>query len=225
MFPARLYCADVTCLRDPAVFERALGAVSPERRAKTEHFKRQEDQCRSLGAGLILFYALRDSGFTAEHPEILEGEYGKPYIPGSVLHFNLSHAGSLAVCAVATSPVGCDVERVGRDDHGIPAHYFSGTEQAWIGSGQTEEERNRRFCTLWTMRESVVKATGQGLSIDLRRFEIIPDGDGFRLGRHDFPGEYFLRNMSFREDYCCAVCSAEDLFESRVRKVRLPEML
>ena len=38
-----------------------------------------------------------------------------------------------------------------------------------------------RFFRLWTWKESVMKATGLGLSLEPRRFEVLPFADGLPI--------------------------------------------
>ncbi|QHS56283.1 4'-phosphopantetheinyl transferase superfamily protein [Mucilaginibacter sp. 14171R-50] len=91
------------------------------------------------------------------------GENKKPHLvsrEGNIIHYNLSHSGDWILMAVATLPVGADVEYV--DDafpyHDILPDNFSPDEIAYIGQGNPA-----RFFTLWTRKEAILKATGQGL--------------------------------------------------------------
>jgi 4'-phosphopantetheinyl transferase len=88
-----------------------------------------------------------------------------------VLHYNLSHSGDWIVLAIATLPIGADVEFI--DDafpfQDILEDNFSRTEAKYIGTSP------ERFFTLWTRKEATLKATGQGLGNHLN---ITPALDG-----------------------------------------------
>lgn len=99
-------------------------------------------------------------------PEISRLPGGKPVFPDHPgLHFNLSHSGSLALCALADRPVGVDIEVVRPRSAGLPAHVFKGAEyDRFLALGGDWHA----FYTLWTEKESILKYTGEGLK-SLRR--------------------------------------------------------
>lgn len=86
---------------------------------------------------------------------------GKPYFPARPhLHFNLSHSGDWALCALAERPVGCDIELVRPRRKDFPAYVLDERELGWFrGRGSRWED----FYTLWTLKEARVKCTGEGL--------------------------------------------------------------
>lgn len=98
-------------------------------------------------AGVRIVHACRSCG---------SDRHGKPYVVGlgaaKQIHVSLSRAGDLAVVAVSDAgPVGIDVE----------AH------QLRDGSPDV---------STWVRKESAVKATGHGLTIDPGRIEVTPPG-------------------------------------------------
>lgn len=108
---------------------------------------------------------------------------GKPLLSASQfeshgLHFSLSHAGSIAACAVTRlGPVGIDVEplkNIEDIDSLIPT-VLAKDEQQQLDDCDVLE-RQRRFLTFWTLKEAFVKALGSGLQFPLRqcRFSLNP---------------------------------------------------
>ena len=98
---------------------------------------------------------------------------GKPDIANQSLlnpvQFNLAHTDGMVVLAISKqTQVGIDVENLDRsgafDD--IANRYFSEKETAAIANLPLEK-KHKRFFELWTLKESYVKAVGQGLSIPL----------------------------------------------------------
>jgi 4'-phosphopantetheinyl transferase len=93
--------------------------------------------------------------------------------------FNLSHtrgAVGVAVMAQADVPVGFDIEWIDRTvDLAIADRYFRPEEIAWITSLDASL-RPSGFLRLWTLKEALMKATGEGLARDLDsfRFEVFP---------------------------------------------------
>jgi len=89
------------------------------------------------------------------------------------LHFNLSHSGDLALIALATVPVGVDLERdAPADAQALAQIWFTPAEQARLARGDDD------FLSLWTAREAVLKAMGTGLSGE-------PDFDQYACVRLD----------------------------------------
>ena len=94
-------------------------------------------------------------------PEIVRAEGGKPYFGDCPQrHFNLSHSGEFALCALSDAPVGVDIEVVRpRRDH-LPAYIFKGADyERYLALGGDWDA----FYTLWTEVESIIKYTGEGL--------------------------------------------------------------
>jgi 4'-phosphopantetheinyl transferase len=80
-------------------------------------------------------------------------EHGKPFVRGTRLRFNLSHAGSLALVALAEDlEVGVDVERPGRNAAAVERSLSAG-----------ERASGDDWLQLWCRKEAWAKATGGGL--------------------------------------------------------------
>lgn len=124
-------------------------------------------------------------------PEIARLPDGKPFFPGYPdLHFNLSHSGALALCALADRPVGADIEVIRPRSAGLPAYVFRGAEyDRFLALGGDWGA----FYTLWTEKESILKYTGEGLKA---------------LGRAALPAGCVLTNLS-GEGWRGAVCGHE----------------
>lgn len=106
-------------------------------------------------------------------------ECGKPHgkVRADGVELSVTHSGDLVGVAVSESPVGLDVEKVdpALDVDGLAGISLSDTELAAL----PHTDRARAFTTYWTRKEAVVKATGDGLRIDLRTITGPPAG--FRL--------------------------------------------
>lgn len=97
------------------------------------------------------------------------GTYGRPALPGGP-SFSLSHAGALALVAVAPAdgpPVGVDVEPAGESavaDDLLPTVCTAG-ERALL-DGLAPSARLGALLRLWTRKEACLKGRGTGLSVD-----------------------------------------------------------
>jgi len=152
---------------------------------------------------------------------IRAGPTGKPRLDGadSSIQFNVSHAGDLALIAVARGlRVGIDVESIREvtDVDAILDGFFSEQETAWLRSCE-DDERTRAFFLLWTRREAAAKALGTGLFDCFARFTLPRsdyDGSGFRVELADAPAgparTWWMRDLLPAPGYAGAVCVEQD---------------
>lgn len=131
-------------------------------------YKQQKDTYRfivSRGAQRIIL-----GRYLSTPPQQLQfvlGDNKKPHlidVDGSIIRYNLSHSGDWIVLAIATLPIGADVEFI---DTAFPYQdiledNFSKEEVDHIGSSP------ERFFAMWTRKEAILKATGQGLGDHLQ---------------------------------------------------------
>ena len=206
MVDTKIYFADVSPLERDALFSEYYAAMPQYRREKIDLLKRRGDKLRSLGAGVLLARALKSVGVN-ENAEILLGKNSKPFLKDAqYVHFNLSHSGDLVMCVVSAREVGCDMELVRDGRLGVAERFFTPEEREFVGFGASEKEKNERFFRLWTLKESLIKANGAGLSLPLNTFSLLRDGQI----KHsvDFDGqEYVFREIDTgREGYKAAIC-------------------
>ena len=102
---------------------------------------------------------------------------GKPELAESRdLHFNLSHSEGVTVFALARHrQVGVDVERIRENTDAIELaeRFFSAKEVHWLRS-QPQSEIASSFFSCWTAKEAYIKAQGEGLSLPLGSFGVLP---------------------------------------------------
>ncbi len=160
-----VYVADVKSLPDPKEVPGCMELLSKERKNKIERLARPEDRRLSLGAGLLLQQTLKKHGFDSQN--IFYGENGKPQMEG--IYFNLSHSHNMVACAISDKPVGCDIEKIRDIKENIATRFFSEKENAYIKEAEDEKDM---FFRLWTIKESYMKMTGQGLKLGLERVQV-----------------------------------------------------
>ena len=166
-----VYVLNVQDLPDPVAEPNVLKGLWEERKQKILRYKLEENRRQSLGAGRLLKWALQRYGATAE--KLSYGSNGKPEAEG--VYFNLSHSGQWVVCAIGDGPVGCDVEEIATVREGIAERFFTQKEVEYLNRFGSEE-RAAEFFRLWTLKESYMKMTGEGLSLGLNRFEFDLNG-------------------------------------------------
>lgn len=146
----RIYLASGKALNIAA----ALNVVSQHRRQKVLRLHDDEKKRASLTVELLLKLACGRTDYA-----VADG--GKPYFKDGDVHFSLSHCGELAVCAIADSECGVDIERVPEvPPLGVAKRFFSESEYDTVCSSS---DQSAAFCELWVEKEAVIKALGTGL--------------------------------------------------------------
>ncbi len=182
----KVYHADVSPLASSALFERGLAEVPETRKAKVLRMIPPAGKRLSLGAGLLLNRALSDCGLDPQALRLAESAEGKPFLPDVPdLYFNLSHSGTRVLCSLSNRPCGCDVEEIGRGSPALVRRFFAPEEQKALD--QLQEDFQLEFTRIWTMKESYLKATGEGFSRPAESFSVLslPPSVVFREGPED----------------------------------------
>ncbi len=156
--------------------EGDLKLLSEDEKARAARFIFEKDRqffaaCRATLRMLLQGYldvAATDIVFTYS-------ERGKPKLLFETdLEFNVSHSGGLAVFAFARGfEPGVDVEKVKpmADLENIARRFFCAEECAQLIS-LPADKRADAFFRCWTRKEAYIKATGDGLSAPLDRFQV-----------------------------------------------------
>ena len=173
----QVICTDISRLTE-ADYRRLYDRASPERRARADRCRRQENALCCVVPEALLRFALGTDSFSVE-----KAPGGKPFFPDRPdIRFNISHSGSKVVLAIGDREVGVDVERHREktDVSAIARRFFHPEELAYME--QSPERLRQRFYEIWTGKESYVKFLGTGLQKDLRSFSIFAPEPG--LMRH-----------------------------------------
>ncbi len=203
-----VFTASVLPLQDPELYAEGFSALPAARQMQLLRLRDPMDRCRSLAASLLLQAALRQYGLPADSDWQRSGS-GKPFLPGSGIRFNLSHSGDYALCALAGTEIGCDIERIRPVSPRAAERFFCPPEAADILAQPTLEARTERFFRYWTLKESFVKAVGTGLRLPMRSF-CLAFSPSAQLVQGGPDGQYFFREFSDLPGYRCAVCTADD---------------
>ena len=147
-----------------------LAMLDDSERERAARFRRPEDHLAFAATHTLKRLALAAER-PGEHPADLRfcaNAFGKPTLADHRRPcFNLSHTTGLVALAVSRQgPVGVDVEVIDEAiaTSDLARSTFTPAEVAVL---EGEADRIRAFFALWTAKEAVVKAEGQGLSLPL----------------------------------------------------------
>lgn len=143
--------------------------LSASQAAAMRRFWHVEDRLRYLAGKLLVRKILAAFGLDPElGKRVLKTEPGRPYLEMD-FDFNLSHSGDYVLCAGSVeSRVGVDVEACKKVDLGDFQQVMSeGQWKAIYAAADPMAE----FFRMWALKESVVKADGRGIVLDLDKME------------------------------------------------------
>lgn len=144
----------------------SLCFLSEQRKMQMHLFRNDIDKKLCVAAYILLKQGLQEEYGITDNPVFDYSETGKPYISGYPdIHFNFSHCKQAAICVIDRKPVGVDIEEICH--YGDDVRRFVLSDDEWCrvnGAADSEVE----FMKYWTMKESYLKLTGEGLRDDLK---------------------------------------------------------
>lgn len=227
-----LWAADVE--QHPDVLGRLEQTLAPDETARADRFAFAHLRQRYVAARGILRDIL--ARYTGTEPAALVFSYnpfGKPFLAGSPLRFNLAHSHQAVICAVtAGRDVGLDVEYTRSSRLRADLASFV---QRTLAPGESrallalpEGQQLEAFYNCWTRKEAYIKALGSGLSTPLDRFEVsLRPGEPARLQRvADHPAEaarWRCESFQLSGDYIAALMvEGQDWTSQRWRWAAVP---
>jgi 4'-phosphopantetheinyl transferase len=159
----QVWLADLSCYRD----ELTTLLDQLERNRLTRYQMASDRQRSTVAAALLRQVAGRRLGVAAGQLRIdrscpeCDQPHGKPTVRDAAdLHVSVSHSAELVAVAVTeAAPIGVDVEFMAERD-------YTGLARGFLGAGEHVDGADS-FYRLWTRKEALVKATGDGLRMPL----------------------------------------------------------
>ncbi|MFF4870424.1 4'-phosphopantetheinyl transferase family protein [Streptomyces sp. NPDC090109] len=158
---------------DPAtVTDDCLALLDEAERERIPLLRRTEDRDRFVaGRALLRTAAAGYLGLPPGRVEVVarcpdcSRNHGKPELPGTGLQVSVSHSGArVAVAVTRAGPVGIDVEEISASV--TPSELLPHV----VGPAEPRTPAHATvsgFHRMWTRKEAVLKATGQGLRVPL----------------------------------------------------------
>jgi 4'-phosphopantetheinyl transferase len=158
------------------------GLLDPSETGRRSRYAREHDRVRfALGAVLLRLAAARELGVAAAEVRVDRsceqcGEpHGKTRLPGTALFASVSHSEQVVgIAMTCVADVGLDVEAVGS------APIDESLRDACLAPEEPLRGRDD-FFTYWCRKESVVKATGDGLRVPLTQVRVSAADEQARL--------------------------------------------
>jgi 4'-phosphopantetheinyl transferase len=181
---------------------------------KIKRYRRWQDAQLSLLGRILLLKGINEIyNHDYQNKEIHYTKYNKPYFKDDFIQFNISHSGSIVVCAISEkSEIGIDIEMI------------SDIEINDFKSQLTENEMNKillsnnksdAFFEYWTQKEAVIKAHGHGLTIPLKSFEIL---ESTTIINNE---KFYLKEIKIENQYKCFLSSKEYFSEISTKQIQI----
>lgn len=214
-----LYAAEICKITSDGL-DGLINKLDSSRRDKVKRLRHEGERQRSVCAGLLLRHAFLQRGYTKEEwdkVEVIEGEYGKPYIKGySDFHYSLSHSGDWAVCACDDTPIGVDIQEMRHWSMSLAKRFFANEEYMRLKElyEVDMEKCTEYFYKMWASKESVVKLSGRGIG----------EGVAHLITDSDFKGIINVKDNLHRniriyseiQGYIISLCSVHDKFADNI---------
>lgn len=210
----KIFMTDIVPFRDDKIFSQMLPFITEDRKNKIVQLKKKEDRCRSLAAGILLEYALREYGISLlpgkmQQMVLTFGENGKPVLKENIgIYFNLSHSGRYVAGVFSDSEVGIDVEQIRKGQMKVAERFFCPEEYLALQK-EKPEKADRYFTELWTRKESYIKAVGKGIALDLASFCVLQDQ--VNLLKTEQQEQWYLQSYCPQSEYILSVCAKEHI--------------
>jgi 4'-phosphopantetheinyl transferase len=175
---AHVWLAHLPAVR--TTLNQLITLLTPEELHRSQQFRTDLLRERwQLTRAILRLLLARYSGANPQEIAFQLGAQGKPALATAFartgLHFNTSHSGDYAAFAFTRiGDIGVDIEQMRgemRRHEGIARRFFTRSEIAQLES-VPESERVRAFFSLWTRKESFVKARGDGVASGLDQFTV-----------------------------------------------------
>ena len=217
----KTWIANISPLLSEEKYQYYYQRASAIRQEKADGLKNPLNKAQSIGVWALWSKIKEDFSF---HDDYL---------------YNFSHSGFYVLCTVDTSKpkeenaesetaplLGGDIEKLGEFKPNFVKRFFTVGEAEEILSLQEEAQQIDLFYRYWVLKESYVKASRKGLTLDTKSFELMPQKPGERVTLlnqpEDFRRDFYLYELTLGElPYKAAICTTSAQVDLEVKEYSL----
>jgi 4'-phosphopantetheinyl transferase len=158
-----------------------MTCLTPHEKNQANSYYTQELSENYIISHAILRQILSDhTKIYANEIEFTVGPYGKPYLKNNQqsIEFNMSHSKDMLYIVVTKDiEVGVDVEFKDNNINitELQNLVLSKQEADHLNTLESQTQKKDFFYNIWTLKEAIVKATGQGLSYPISQINLIDE--------------------------------------------------
>jgi len=196
---------------DSVLFEDYLNRLPDNMQNKIKRFIRWQDQQASLFGKLLLVKGFKNiNNYNLDLNELLYSVSGRPYF-NNTIDFNISHSGGYVICAITKNGrLGIDVEKIRNIKISDFKRYMDNDEWGAINNSSNPE---KAFFSYWTIKESVMKAHGKGMSIPLKDVIIK------NYKAHLYNTLWYLNEINISNDCKCHLAISYEELNVNINKI------
>ncbi|AGK96293.1 4'-phosphopantetheinyl transferase family protein [Clostridium pasteurianum] len=211
-----IYAVNIKDFKDEKMLDKFFEYVSAEKAQRLSNFKIAEDKKRGiLGELLVRYLICSKLKIKNNEIEFTTNRYGKPFLKDYIgLEYNISHSNELVVCAIGDYEVGIDVEYIKNIDFDTANYVFSPQEYEEY-SHIPVYRRLDYFYSIWTLKESLIKAKGLGMYIPMNSFTVNRNSPKDVYCLYD-NSKYYFKEYSM-EEYKLSICSKLKAFPDNIQ--------
>lgn len=178
---------------------------------KASKFRNDVDSKSYLLGRIMLLQILKDHKVDMSLESLKFGHHGKPYVDRGP-KFNISHSNAWVVCAFSSEvELGIDVESIQNVDINEFQSVLSPDEQQDLMKSSSPQEK---FYELWTKKEAVSKAIGDGLHLDFKTLY---------TGTHPADNKWTVSSILIDESVICHL--AYDRLRCDINVIQFPKTI
>lgn len=147
-----------------------------------------------------------NKGFNYKNIFFTQSKYGKPFIFGSEINFNISKTeGTIVIAFTDNNEIGVDIEKISGEkiflNHNI---FFSGNEIELIQKDVSLET----FFKLWTRKEAFLKYLGTGITENANNISLAMDRNEIEIDSQS--DEAYINSFMISDARYCSVCTSKN---------------
>jgi len=201
--------------QDHMVLSHYLGFLSSAEKLRYDQYHPKAARLFLISRVLVKTVLADKLGISPHQVNIQLHPNGKPFVQGSkAVYFNLTHSADVIILAVTEEgEIGVDIEKVDREFEWMRVDsVLDLSEIEWIKEKELTDSSSvfQRFFQIWTLKESYIKCTGEGMSRHLKKlnFHVLPEHIQFLDSTNDAQktGEYYFESYIYESNFIFSIC-------------------
>ena len=145
--------------------EQIIPYLPSERKNRLVRYNKESDR-KNCAIGYLLLTSGLNRIFKIQSPRLSYSDKGKPFLTDYPdIHFNISHCPKGCICGISSSTIGVDIQDIRPFSPEVANRCCSENELELLKKSKKPADE---FTKIWTMKESYLKMTGEGITGDLR---------------------------------------------------------
>ncbi|NUF33319.1 4'-phosphopantetheinyl transferase superfamily protein [Acinetobacter oleivorans] len=201
--------------QDHMVLSHYLGFLSSAEKLRYDQYHPKAARLFLISRVLVKTVLADKLGISPHQVNIQLHPNGKPFVQGSkAVYFNLTHSADIIILAVTEEgEIGVDIEKVDREFEWMRVDsVLDLSEIEWIKEKELTDSSSvfQRFFQIWTLKESYIKCTGEGMSRHLKKlnFHVLPEHIQFLDSTNDAQKteEYYFESYIYESNFIFSIC-------------------